>query len=53
MASGPFGDAANGEIAGMDVVHEVVERVGGVVGPIHNLAFDALELVEGFGFLEF
>ncbi len=51
LACGPFRDTANGEIAGMDAVHDIVERVGGVIGPIHDLAFDALELVEGFGFL--
>jgi hypothetical protein len=49
----PFGDAADVDVAGMDAVDDVVERVGGVVGPVHDLALDAFKGVERFGVVQF
>ena len=46
LAVGPALDALDGEEAGAHAVHDVVERVGRVVGPVHDLALDALEVVE-------
>ena len=46
----PFCEAAYADIASVDSVYNVVQGVSGVVGPIHNLAFDTLEFIEGLGF---
>ncbi len=48
LACGPFGNAADIDVAGVDAVDDVVQRVGGIIGPVHDLAFDTFEAVECF-----
>lgn len=38
---GPFAEAVWRDEAGLDPVHDVVQGIGGIVGPVHYLAFDA------------
>ena len=40
---GPGFEFGGGDEAGVDAVGEVVEGVGGVIGPVHDLAFDGAE----------
>ena len=49
LVGGPFAQAADADVAGVDAVDDVVQGIGGVIGPIHDLALDAFELVEGVG----
>ena len=49
LAGGPFSEAADVDVAGVDAIDDVVERIGGVVGPVHHLALDAFERVQGLG----
>ena len=46
LPRGPALDPLKGEEARADTVHDVVEGVRGVIRPVHDLAFDALEGVE-------
>ncbi len=48
----PFGDAADVDVAGVDAVDDIVERVGGVVCPVHDLTLDTFKSVERFGGIE-
>ena len=50
LGSCPFGQATYADIASVDAVDNVVQGVSGVVGPIHNLAFDTLEFIECLSF---
>ena len=43
----PVLQAFPGDETGMDAVDDVVERIGGVVCPVHDLALHAAETVEG------
>ncbi len=46
LVVGPVLDFFHGQEASLHPVHDVVERIGRVVRPVHDLALDALELVE-------
>ena len=52
FTGGPFAQAAHADVASVDAVYDVVQGVSGVVGPIHDLAFDAFEFVECLGLLK-
>ncbi len=46
LACGPFGNATNVDVARVNAVDDVVQRVGGIIGPVHNLAFNTFKRVE-------
>ena len=52
LVGGPFAQATDADVAGVYAVDDVMQGIGGVIGPIHNLALDAFELVEGCWCLE-
>jgi len=46
LACGPFGNGTDVDIASVNAVDDVVERVGGIISPVHDLTFDAFKGVE-------
>ena len=46
LACGPFGNATNVDVARVNAVDDVVQRVGGIIRPIHHLAFNTFKRVE-------
>jgi len=46
LGCGPFGNATNVDVARVNAVDDVVQRVGGIIGPVHDLAFNTFKRVE-------
>lgn len=47
LVGGPGFEFLKGDEAGLNGISEVVDGIGGVVGPVHDLAFDAAEIIAG------
>lgn len=52
LSFGPVIEAPDGDVARVNPINDVVQRIGGIVRPVHDLALDALKGVEGLRALQ-